>query len=173
MAALAAVADPGCPRSVAREGREHRWFQQNVAIETIRAQPPPISLRPARPATATAHTAELWFSDVVGRLEQYRSYGENWNGYGEKAITVEAVLYTVSLLVEVAMDGPEPAVVPMSDGGIQVEWYYGETEIEIEVPPIGSELSLYLSSLNRTVEQTSASLKDPIWSSVRSTIAAL
>lgn len=84
--------------------------------------------------------APPWFGDVVERLGQYLSYGENWNGYGERAITGHAVLRTVSLLTKVAMDGPEPAVVPMSDGGIQIEWHYGGTEIEIEVPPDDREL---------------------------------
>ena len=108
------------------------------------------------------------------RLGQYLSYGENWNGYGESAITAQAVEHTVSLLTKVAMDGPEPAVVPMSDGGIQIEWHYGGTEIEIEVPPGEGELSVYVTRPDGTVlEQPRKSLGDPIWRQLRTRIAAL
>ena len=108
------------------------------------------------------------------RLGQYLSYGENWNGYGENPITGQAVARTMSLLTKVAMDGPEPAVVPMSDGGIQIEWHYGGTEIEIEVPPGEGELSVYVTRPDGTVlEQPRKSLGDPIWRQLRTRIAAL
>jgi hypothetical protein len=110
----------------------------------------------------------------VERLGQYLSYSENWNGYGEKAITGQAVARTVNLLTQLAMEGPEPVVVPMSDGGIQIEWHCGGTEIEIEVPPDDRESSVYVTLPDGTVlEQPSKSSKDPIWRALRARIAAL
>jgi hypothetical protein len=38
------------------------------------------------------------------------------------------------------MSGPTPIVVPVCDGGIQIEWFYGGFEIEVEVPPSGPVL---------------------------------
>ena len=153
-------------------------IRHDLTIETIR---PPIKRRAWRITYKTKSTvrddrisAPPWFGGVVERLGQYLSYGENWNGYGEKAITGQAVARTMSLLMNVARDGPKPAVVPMSDGGIQIEWYYGGTEIEIEVPSDDRELSVYVTRPDGTVlEQPRKSLGDPIWSQLRTTIAAL
>jgi hypothetical protein len=32
---------------------------------------------------------------------------------------------------------PKPYVVPLNDGGIQVEWHCGESNLEIEIPDTG------------------------------------
>lgn len=158
--------------------RAYEVTRYDPTIETIR---PPIKRRAQRITKRTKPTAREdrviappWFDDVVERLGQYLSYGENWNGYGENAITGQAVARTVRLLMEVAMDGPEPAVVPMSDGGIQIEWHYGGTEIEIEVPSDDRESSAYVTLPDGTVlERPRKSPGDPIWSELRTRIAAL
>ena len=148
-------------------------------IETIR--PSSIgwrSLKVTYKTKATVHDDRInrppWFGAVVERLGQYLSLGEDWNGYGENAITTQAVVRTVKLLTQVAMKGPEPAVFPMSDGGIQIEWHYGGTEIEIEVPPDDRRLSVYISLPDGTVlERPRKSPGDPIWRALRTRIAAL
>ena len=43
----------------------------------------------------------------------------------------------MGVLYRVGLEAPRPDVVPMADGGIQIEWYYSATEVEIEVPPTG------------------------------------
>ncbi len=148
-------------------------------IETIRpssiAWPSP---RVSNETESTVHDDRInrppWFGAVVERLGQYLSLGEDWNGYGENAITTQAVVRTVSLLTQVAMKGPEPAVVPMPDGGIQIEWHYGGTEIEIEVPSDDPKLSVYVTLPDGTVlEKPRKSLGDPIWRELRTRIAAL
>ena len=148
-------------------------------IETIR--PSSIDWRARRIANKTKSTARddrinrpPWFGSVVERLGRFLSLGENWNGYGENAITAQAVVRTMNLLTRVAMDGPEPAVVPMSDGGIQIEWHYGGTEIEVEVPSDGRELSVYATLPGgRVLELPERSPRDPIWPALRARIAAL
>ena len=148
-------------------------------IETIR--PSSIDWRSRRPTNEPGPTVQdnrinrpPWFGAVVERLGQYLSLGEDWNGYGENAITTQAVVRTVNLLTQVAMKGPAPAVVPMSDGGIQIEWHYGGTEIEIEVPPDDRRLSVYITLPDGTVlERPRKSRGDPIWRALRARIADL
>ncbi|MCY4068811.1 MAG: hypothetical protein OXE79_06880 [Acidimicrobiaceae bacterium] len=91
------------------------------------------------------------------------SYDRNWNGYGEEAISQRAVVRTLVVLYRVALGGPEPVVVPMSHGGIQVEWYYSGTEIEIDVPPSGPYSLLIVHPDGKFDEKVVDDLEDPIW----------
>lgn len=74
----------------------------------------------------------------------------------------------------VALEGPDPVVVPLSHGGIQIEWYYNNTEIEIEIPPDG-DISIFVAHPDGgTSEWTDITLRDElIWDELRSAIAGL
>jgi len=61
----------------------------------------------------------------------------------------------------------------MSHGGIQVEWYYSGTEIEIDIPPAGVISVLIVQADGRTNEETVDDLDDPIWSGLHSVILGL
>ncbi|MCY4294355.1 MAG: hypothetical protein OXC58_05920 [Acidimicrobiaceae bacterium] len=107
--------------------------------------------------------AQPWFLNVYERLRRFMSYDRNWNGYGEEAISQRAVVRTLVVLYRVALGGPEPVVVPMSHGGIQVEWYYSGTEIEIDVPPSGPYSLLIVHPDGKFDEKVVDDLEDPIW----------
>jgi len=53
---------------------------------------------------------------------------------------------------------PEPKVVPTSSGGIQLEWYLGKRELEIEFTPTGQ--IEYLRSDNERNEEKEDVIKD-------------
>ena len=117
--------------------------------------------------------AQPWFKDVLERLHRFMSYDKNWNGYGEEAISDRAVVRTLVALYQVALGGPTPVVVPMSHGGIQVEWYYSGTEIEIDVPPFGAISVLIVHADGRVNEEIVDDLHDPIWGRLHSVIIGL
>jgi len=61
-----------------------------------------------------------------------------WDSYGAPAISAKAVEVADSLvrfLHEIGAE--EPAVVPTSGGGIQLEWHQGDFDVEINVRPNG------------------------------------
>lgn len=64
------------------------------------------------------------FEDVMADLA---ALGPDWNGYGEQAITPEAIA-TLAWVT----------VVPLSSGGVQLEWHTEQFDIEVEVDPDGS-----------------------------------
>jgi hypothetical protein len=64
---------------------------------------------------------ERWVTKELEDLEP------DWNGYGEKAIGEKAI----DTLAWVS-------VVPLSNGGLQLEWHTTQFDIEIEVGPDGS-----------------------------------
>ena len=78
-----------------------------------------------------------WFHPTLSQLAKFLSLGDDWDGYGAKATHESAVKRAVAVLNAVCPAGPEPWVVPTSDGGMQIEWASNGLEIEIEVLPAG------------------------------------
>ena len=162
-----------CLRAVAPTATE-RW--RRGRSETI--SPPPATVHPFRPREPDPSSHPLreqpWFSDVWGNLEKLLRLGENWNGYGEQAISKNAVARALVVLQRIACGGPEPVVVPVYDGGIQIEWYENVAEIEVFVPPSGP-MEVYLKRPDGTIREVE-NLRDhahPIWSDLRATIRNL
>ena len=117
--------------------------------------------------------SQPWFNGVCERLRRFMSYDKNWNGYGEEAISDRAVKRALIALYRVALGGPTPVVVPMSHGGIQIEWYYGSKEIEVDIPAAGP-ISVFVVDQDGTMNEASVDdLGDPIWDSLHSMIVDL
>jgi hypothetical protein len=84
--------------------------------------------------TITGGYAAAWFHDAVGRLENLASLAPDWDSYGAKAVAANMALAAVKFLAEVAAVAPSvhgPSIVPLSDGGIQVEWHRGGIDLEV------------------------------------------
>ena len=118
-------------------------------------------------------SAEPWFRDVLGNLRELRLLEADWNGYGEQPISHDSISDTIRILHRVAKGGPAPVVAPMYDGGIQIEWYCDDTEIEVEVPPKGP-MSIYIIRPDGTADERSAHLADePVWGELGAAIAQM
>lgn len=81
-----------------------------------------------------------WLDSSLRRLEEYGTYGANWNGYGERPIArtaLEVGADLLRLLSQAADDRFAPsAVVPLATGGIQIEWG-SDGDVIVEVLPEG------------------------------------
>ena len=114
-----------------------------------------------------------WIKEIMSRLQRFLSYEANWNGYGEKPINKQVAKRALIVLHRIALGGPRPVVVPVCDGGIQIEWYYNGMEIEVEVPPDGNE-SVYIAYRDGTcVEHHPQQMDDEIWGELRAIVAEL
>lgn len=69
---------------------------------------------------------------ATGRLLALK---KNWDSYGGQAIRRKAVDAAIRIRAAVAT---EPSFVPMSNGGVQVEWHRQGFDIELEVSPDGT-----------------------------------
>jgi len=84
-------------------------------------------------------------AEALERLRQIKGVGPNWDSYGSEAPTHAAVARAHSLIWEVYMGsvnaGQRPAVpysvVPLSGGGVQVEWRGDAAAIEVEISSEG------------------------------------
>ncbi len=114
-----------------------------------------------------------WFHPTVGRLEGFLSLREDWNGYGEQPIHESAVKRAVAVLNDVCDEGPAPCVVPMADGGVQIEWAAGGFEIEVEVPPAGPAQILIVEPSGEETEMSAHASGSPAWGRLRAQIAQM
>lgn len=65
-------------------------------------------------------------SDLMEQLQQLAELREDWNGYGEKPITADAIARCEAIHFS-----------PTSDGGIQIELTDGTHDVEIVVARSG------------------------------------
>lgn len=92
----------------------------------------------AAPAPAADAPIRAWFITAVHRLEAAVELKENWDGSGSPAPTASALLAIIRVFCAVAPElPPQPAVVPVPGGGLQLEWHIASRELEIEVMPQG------------------------------------
>ena len=97
----------------------------------------------ARLATARADVLRLWDAHRAAparetahaTLDRFASLKDNWDSYGALAPT-QLAINSAHRLLGATMH--EPAVVPTSEGGVQVEWHCNGTEIELRIRPDGS-----------------------------------
>jgi hypothetical protein len=94
-----------------------------------------------------------WVPQTVRALEEIQLLPRNWDSYGSSPTDPATVREAVRLLSTVmAPSTPPPFVVPLPDGGVQLEWHAGPIDLEIEVSPNGRREILYSDSRRRHEE---------------------
>lgn len=71
----------------------------------------------------------LW--PLVRELGDLMTLPPNWNSYGASAIQPQAVVLALRILITHGFAGPLPAVIPLSSGGVQLEWWQDDDGVEI------------------------------------------
>lgn len=80
-----------------------------------------------------------WLDQVVERINALALLDEGWDGEQARPLTREAALAALNALLEVMWpDSPAPSVVPMYDGGLQLEWHAPGLDIELTSAPDGT-----------------------------------
>lgn len=75
-----------------------------------------------------------WFDTVLERLEQFLELPRGWDAYDAAPVSLEAAQTVLTVLALISdRSTPEPTLVPLPSGGVQIEWYYPRLEIEVEV----------------------------------------
>jgi hypothetical protein len=76
-----------------------------------------------------------WLQPTIQSFRDLLQMPPNWDGYAASQMDEQIVRQALLLLAEVMEnDAPPPSVVPLSDGGVQVEWHRHGRNLEIEFP---------------------------------------
>lgn len=85
--------------------------------------------------TITFHVqqpAADWLRPTVSRVESLTGLARDWDSYGAHPVTAEAAIAVVRFLLDNAYQQlAPPAIVPLPDGGVQLEWHRGGLDVEI------------------------------------------
>jgi hypothetical protein len=78
----------------------------------------------------------VWFDPVMLGFAELVTLEPNWDSYGGKAID-KAVVDNAIALLDAMLDpaSPVPSIVPLSSGGLQVEWHRQQQDLEIVFEP--------------------------------------
>ncbi|QLC25667.1 hypothetical protein HFP57_12000 [Parasphingopyxis algicola] len=119
--------------------------EQSPLTETFARLRETIAPRKARPELIeVAAIEESWRYAVEVRLAQLSAYPTGWDGYNSAPPQHSIIAFARSILDSVmSAETPPPSIVPMSGGGLQLEWHIGGFDIELAIfAPFEAELSV-------------------------------
>jgi hypothetical protein len=92
-----------------------------------------------------------WLYPALNAFSRLGQLELNWDSYGARRIHPQAIVGALQFLnLLFQADGPMPAVVPTSLGGVQLEWHQADFDIEVEVAPRGLTSALLTDRLAGT-----------------------
>lgn len=75
-----------------------------------------------------------WVGAVRRSLEQLLELDDNWDGRGSRAVSPDTALFAFQLLTQtMPPSGVAPAIVPLGNGALQLEWHTLAADLEVEV----------------------------------------
>lgn len=89
------------------------------------------------PSLSASYGPPAWIATVAQHLGDVLALPPNWDSYGSRTPQVPAALEALNFLLRVmGPNTPLPAVVPLSDGGIQLEWHRRGLDVEAIFGPV-------------------------------------
>lgn len=73
-----------------------------------------------------------WLRPAIDRISNLTALARSWDSYGAPPVEADCALHAVQFLLSTAYSSvPPPTIVPLTDGGIQLEWHRGGIDFEI------------------------------------------
>ena len=111
----------------------NNWYPDDVRFR-LRERSGEVLRFPPRQRVTLSEPQFGWIEPVKNRLNEICSLREGWDGYRGRPTRFDIALFTFYLLQNIcAPDTPAPSIVPLSSGGLQIEWSTEEAEIELTV----------------------------------------
>ncbi|MEJ7570345.1 MAG: hypothetical protein WKF41_19040 [Gaiellaceae bacterium] len=122
-----------------RQGQEGA-SQQEPARLTEGESPPTFSEISAPryvgvfPAESTSEPEKPeWWAPVTARVKEIASLRAGWDTYGADPVDRRNIVAALNFLLQsVGRRAPVPGIVPLPDGGLQLEWHRGGMDVEVE-----------------------------------------
>ena len=82
--------------------------------------------------TVVAPDASPWYGAALDQISGLTALAVGWNGYDAREVKADMAIDAAKFLTRVAFPGiAAPSIVPLSDGGMQIEWHRGGVDIEV------------------------------------------
>lgn len=73
-----------------------------------------------------------WVQPTITAFMGIQKLSDNWDSYGGKKVSFDLIGQALSILGStMEMNSPPPSVVPLGDGGLQLEWHRKQQDLEI------------------------------------------
>ncbi len=110
------------------------------------------SRRSSARIVVTADQLPDWVAPTIDGFLSIQALDENWDTYGSRRISEDVMRQALSILTQImSLSSPVPSVVPMSDGGLQIEWHKNRRDLEVA---FSIDASPTYSYLNRATGQS-------------------
>jgi hypothetical protein len=116
-------------------GRDETLSQHQVVLWSVGG--PQVSAGPAP-----------WIRAAERRLEQLLTLPPGWDSYGGSPISRDVASRVIRILEGLAKaQTPQPQLVPLSSGGIHIEWHAHGVELSLEVDPDADRVVMFYADL--------------------------
>jgi hypothetical protein len=86
----------------------------------------------------SGRTLPPWINPLIEQFSRVLAVKTDFDGASARPITADALASTLTLLEEtMAWDTVAPQIVPVSDGGLQLEWHCAGVDLEVYVDSDG------------------------------------
>ena len=88
----------------------------------------------AQGSAAFSNRPPDWLSEAVERLLTLLRLPVGWDGHRGNPTTVASASYALEVLGRIMRPGvPLPSIMPLSNGGVQLEWHRKGWDVEVEI----------------------------------------
>ena len=94
-----------------------------------------------------------WFRPVLNELAASVRLPRGWDTYDGAPVSTSVASGTFSFLSRILEpSSAAPAVVPLADGGVQLEWHRGGLDVEVSFSPGDARPEIYVNDLEAGIE---------------------
>lgn len=87
----------------------------------------------AQGAAALTNKLPSWYSEAVDRLMVLINLPDGWDGHNGKPTAPASAVHALEVLGRIMEPGlPLPSIMPLSNGGVQLEWHRKGWDVEME-----------------------------------------
>lgn len=91
-------------------------------------------VNPQRKGLGASYRTDIPLKKIEEKVYELLRLPENWNSYGATKIRQDVGFFSIYLMASLTRsDMPVPNVVPMNNGGIQLEWHQNQADLEIAI----------------------------------------
>jgi len=97
----------------------------------------------------TANELPKWVEPTISAFVAVQTLPDNWDSYGGKRVSIDLIIQSLSILERLMEEtSPPPSVVPLGDGGLQLEWHRKQQDLEIVFPADNAPQYYYCNRAN-------------------------